>query len=116
MWPSSWTATGAGRRSGCFRASRAMKGSGGREDGGSHLPRSRHSLPDLYAFSTENWKRPRTEVEALMRLLRRFLEAELPEMLQNNIRLHVIGCAERLPVNVQQLLTRACARRRPTPP
>ena len=61
----------------------------------------------LYAFSTENWKRPRTEVQALMRLLRRFLEAELPEMLQNNIRLHVIGRTERLPMNVQQLLTRA---------
>jgi undecaprenyl diphosphate synthase len=61
----------------------------------------------LYAFSTENWKRPRTEVEALMRLLRRFLKAELPEMLQNNIRLHVIGRTESLPVNVQQLLTRA---------
>jgi undecaprenyl diphosphate synthase len=61
----------------------------------------------LYAFSTENWKRPRTEVQALMRLLRRFLEAELPEMLQNNIRLHVIGRTESLPVNVQQLLTRA---------
>ena len=61
----------------------------------------------LYAFSTENWKRPRTEVQALMRLLRRFLKAELPEMLQNNIRLHVIGRTERLPVKVQQLLTRA---------
>jgi undecaprenyl diphosphate synthase len=61
----------------------------------------------LYAFSTENWKRPRTEVQALMRLLRRFLEAELPEMLQNNIRLHVIGRTESLPVKVQQLLTRA---------
>jgi len=61
----------------------------------------------LYAFSTENWKRPRTEVQALMRLLRRFLKAELPEMLQNNIRLHVIGRTERLPVKVQQILTRA---------
>jgi undecaprenyl diphosphate synthase len=61
----------------------------------------------LYAFSTENWQRPRGEVEALMRLLRRFLEAELPEMLRNNIRLHVIGCSERLPRDVQQALTRA---------
>jgi undecaprenyl diphosphate synthase len=61
----------------------------------------------LYAFSTENWKRPRTEVEALMRLLRRFLEAELPEMLQNHIRLQVIGRTESLPENVQQFLARA---------
>ena len=35
----------------------------------------------LYAFSTENWQRPKAEVEALMRLLRRFLQAELPEMM-----------------------------------
>jgi undecaprenyl diphosphate synthase len=61
----------------------------------------------LYAFSTENWKRPRTEVEALMRLLRRFLEAELPEMLQNHIRLQVIGRIESLPEKVQQLIARA---------
>jgi len=55
----------------------------------------------LYAFSTENWQRPKAEVEGLMRLLRKFLKAELPEMLQNNIRLHVIGCIENLPAGVQ---------------
>jgi undecaprenyl diphosphate synthase len=61
----------------------------------------------LYAFSTENWLRPRAEVDALMVLLRRFLETELAELLQNGIRLHVIGQWTRLPKDVQQALTQA---------
>ena len=61
----------------------------------------------LYAFSTENWLRPRVEVEALMALLRRFLEAELRELLQNGIRLHVIGQWKRLPKDVQRALAEA---------
>jgi undecaprenyl diphosphate synthase len=63
----------------------------------------------LYAFSTENWLRPRTEVEGLMRLLRNFLKNELQEMLQNNIRLHVIGRVEKLPADVQTALGQAMA-------
>jgi undecaprenyl diphosphate synthase len=61
----------------------------------------------LYAFSTENWQRPKTEVSALMGLLRRFLEAELRELLKNGIRLHVIGRRERLPEDVQKALAAA---------
>ena len=45
----------------------------------------------LYAFSTENWKRPRLEVEFLMQLLERYLTQELPSLLKNNIRFEVIG-------------------------
>ena len=45
----------------------------------------------LYAFSTENWKRPRLEVEFLMQLLERYLTQELPTLLKNNIRFEVIG-------------------------
>jgi undecaprenyl diphosphate synthase len=63
----------------------------------------------LYAFSTENWQRPKAEVDGLMRLLRRFLEAELPQMTQNNIRLHVIGRIEKLPEDVQRPLRQAIA-------
>jgi len=63
----------------------------------------------IYAFSTENWQRSKAEVDGLMRLLRRFLKTELPEMLQNNIRLHVIGRTERLPLDVQQTLSQAMA-------
>jgi undecaprenyl diphosphate synthase len=61
----------------------------------------------LYAFSTENWQRPKTEVNALMGLLRRFLESELRELLKNGIRLHVIGRRDRLPENVQKALAAA---------
>lgn len=45
----------------------------------------------LYAFSTENWKRPRLEVEYLMKLLQKYLESELQTYLQNNIRFEPIG-------------------------
>ncbi len=58
----------------------------------------------LYAFSTENWERPKSEIAALMRLLKRFLESELKEMQQNNIRLGAIGQIERLPARVQETL------------
>ena len=45
----------------------------------------------LYAFSTENWKRPRLEVEFLMKLLEKYLRNELPSYLQNNVRFEPIG-------------------------
>ncbi len=58
----------------------------------------------LYAFSTENWQRPQSEIVALMVLLKNFLESEQKEMLDNNIRLNAIGQTERLPQDVQQTL------------
>ncbi len=58
----------------------------------------------LYAFSTENWNRPKTEVTALMALLKRFLKKELQEMQDNNIRLYAIGQLERLPKDAHALL------------
>jgi undecaprenyl diphosphate synthase len=59
----------------------------------------------LYAFSTENWGRPRGEIAALMSLLRKFLDAERQRMLDNNIRLNAIGQLERLPADVQSDLS-----------
>ena len=58
----------------------------------------------LYAFSEENWKRPQYEIKALMRLLNRYLTAELKEMLDNGIRLLSIGQTEKLPPEVQRTL------------
>ena len=58
----------------------------------------------LYAFSTENWKRPKAEVTALMTILKRFLVTEQKEMMENNIRLNAIGQIERLPGEVQDIL------------
>ena len=54
----------------------------------------------LFAFSSENWSRPKVEVEALMMLLKNYLESELQEMMDNNIRLLGIGDLARLPKEV----------------
>src|SRR3982074_2373797 len=54
------------------------------------------ALP-LYAFSVENWNRPRHEVETLWRLLRFYLRRELPELMENNIGLNEIGRIDALP-------------------
>jgi undecaprenyl diphosphate synthase len=51
----------------------------------------------LYAFSAENWKRPRTEIDMLWRLLRYYLRHELEDLQKNNIRLQSIGHVEALP-------------------
>jgi undecaprenyl diphosphate synthase len=51
----------------------------------------------LYTFSTENWKRPRSEISALMRLITRNLKQELPDMQANNIQVRHIGRREGLP-------------------
>ncbi|MBN1102092.1 MAG: isoprenyl transferase, partial [Deltaproteobacteria bacterium] len=58
----------------------------------------------LYAFSEENWKRPRYEIEALMKLLKRFLKSEVDEMRENGIRLRAIGRIEKLPQDVKKVL------------
>lgn len=58
----------------------------------------------LYAFSTENWNRPKTEVEALMKLLVGAIKSELRKLLENNIRLNVIGTPDLLPESVKKQL------------
>jgi len=55
----------------------------------------------LYAFSTENWKRPRMEIDTLMDLLREYIRRELAEIHRNNIRLQILGRYEQLPIEVQ---------------
>ncbi|MFH2123235.1 MAG: isoprenyl transferase [Pseudomonadota bacterium] len=61
----------------------------------------------LYAFSSENWKRPASEVSGLMSFLKSYVQTELSRMLQNNIRFTCIGDLERLPGEVQEVLARA---------
>ena len=58
----------------------------------------------MYAFSTENWNRPKEEVDALMSLLVKTLHAELPTLNKNSIRLHAIGRLHLLPEDCQQEL------------
>ena len=61
----------------------------------------------LYAFSTENWTRPRYEVEALMRMLRRYLRLELDEIDRQDIKFQTIGRIGALPENVRKEIQRA---------
>ena len=61
----------------------------------------------LYAFSSENWKRPRAEVSALMKLLSYFLKKETPELMRQNVRLRAIGRLDELPGSCQRELSRA---------
>ena len=61
----------------------------------------------LYAFSTENWKRSAQEVSALMRLMEKFLDEKIPELMEKNVRLRAIGRLYDLPVNVRSKLFRA---------
>jgi undecaprenyl diphosphate synthase len=58
----------------------------------------------LYAFSTENWLRPRSEVHALMGLLEHYLAVEQPKMMRYGIRLLAVGDRERLPARVRRAL------------
>jgi undecaprenyl diphosphate synthase len=58
----------------------------------------------LYAFSTENWKRPKTEVEFLMKLLNKFLKKELKTLKQNNIRFDVIGDISKFSKSLQKTI------------
>src|ERR1043166_8771629 len=58
----------------------------------------------LYAFSAENWQRPKAEIIALMRLLEKFLKEKTPELLEKNVRLQAIGRLTDLPQSAQERL------------
>jgi undecaprenyl diphosphate synthase len=61
----------------------------------------------LYAFSAENWNRPKDEVDALMKYLVHYLKTETKDLNRNNVRLEVIGQIHRLPENVQEHLAKS---------
>jgi len=63
----------------------------------------------LYAFSAENWNRPKDEVDALMKYLVHYLKTETKDLNKNNVRLEVIGQIHRLPENVQEHLAKSIA-------
>jgi undecaprenyl diphosphate synthase len=63
----------------------------------------------LYAFSAENWNRPKDEVDALMKYLVHYLKTETSELNKSNVRLEVIGQIWRLPENVQEHLRKSIA-------
>src|SRR5699024_8348016 len=61
----------------------------------------------LYAFSTENWKRPKSEVDFLMKLPKEFLHIYLPEMIENNVRIETIGEFNALPTHTKEAINYA---------
>jgi undecaprenyl diphosphate synthase len=71
--------------------------------------RMRLEVLTLYAFSQENWKRPRTEVATLMSLLKEYVRRELDTLCSNDIRLRVIGRVDELPPGARTELERALA-------
>jgi len=64
----------------------------------------------LYAFSSENWSRPKLEVDALMRLLSRYIQSEMDELLENGIRFKAVGDVKRLPETTRKLIDDAMTR------
>ena len=61
----------------------------------------------LFAFSTENWKRPKKEVDYLMRIPKEFLHIYLPEMIENNVRINIIGDFDSLPPHTKEAIIHA---------
>lgn len=59
----------------------------------------------LYAFSTENWNRPQEEVDTLMYLIGWAIERELPDLIRNNVKIHLIGNIDRMPEEARRKLT-----------
>jgi len=66
----------------------------------------------LYAFSSENWKRPQDEISDLMGLLRRFIKGDLPEFIANGVRLRIIGDYKALEPDIVHMLDDAIERTR----
>ena len=93
---------GAGPRAATYRASRATSWSDSGAGGDARLPPRGVEALTLYSFSTENWRRPGEEVDALMALLVRYLAEERDEIMDNEIRLTASGELSRLPKPVQQ--------------
>lgn len=56
----------------------------------------------LYAFSTENWNRPKTEIDFLMKLPKEFLHVYLPELMENNVRIETIGNIDAIPIHTKK--------------
>ena len=63
----------------------------------------------IYAFSSENWKRPEDEISDLMSLMRRFIKSDLPEFIANDVRLKIIGDYKALPYDIVEMLEDALA-------
>src|SRR5215472_15727978 len=90
----------AGHRAGAEAVRRAVKGS----------PGLGITSLTLYAFSSDNWRRPEGEVKALMELLGRYLRSEAAELAESGVRLSIIGRRDRLPAKVLEAIAWAEAK------
>ena len=63
----------------------------------------------LYAFSSENWKRPEEEIRDLMGLMRRFIKSDLPEFIENGVKLKIIGDYKVMDTDIVEMLEDALA-------
>jgi len=102
---------------GRWATARALPRSAGHRAGADAVRRIVEAAPDLgigtltlFAFSSDNWKRPRHEVRTLMALFAEFLHAEAPTLAEHGVRLSVIGRRERLPFSVREAIAGAEAR------
>lgn len=66
----------------------------------------------LYTFSTENWKRPKTEIEFILRLPKEVLSIYLPDLIANNVRIEIVGDMEKLPAHTREAIEDAMERTR----
>ena len=66
----------------------------------------------LYTFSTENWKRPKPEVDTILKLPKEFLHIYLPELMANDVRIEIIGDIEHLPAHTRKAVQYAVKRTR----
>jgi undecaprenyl diphosphate synthase len=99
---------------GRWAEARGMRRTAGHRAGAEAVRRTVESAPahgigvlTLYAFSSDNWKRPHSEVEALMRLLESFLRSEVASCVKNGIRLEVVGRRDRLAPPIREAIVAA---------
>jgi undecaprenyl diphosphate synthase len=99
---------------GRWALARGMPRVAGHRAGGGAVRRTVEAAPrlgvgtlTLYAFSSDNWRRPAREVAALMRLFRSHLRTETPDLVRNGVRLSIIGRRDRLPMNVRAAIAQA---------
>src|SRR3981081_953549 len=98
---------------GRWATQRGLPRSAGHRAGVQAVRRVVEAAPDLgiaaltlFAFSSDNWRRPDPEVRALMALLRHYLRADLRELVENGVRLSVIGRRDRLPEGLSEEIAR----------
>ena len=99
---------------GRWAAGRGLPRVTGHQEGAAAVRRTVESAPKvgistltLYAFSSDNWKRPAREVAALMRLFRKHLASETPKLIENGVRLTIIGRRDRLALSLQTAISAA---------